>query len=566
MAARHAMTMAAGNPPMNGASYRLRRSAVSGRTPRVHVIGRLSALLLIIALGSRAGAANVDVYVLTGQSNSLGTTADPAESNVGPGSDASEATTRFFWSNVSSANGTYPIGARYGDSAGLIASLQAQQGDGGANSRFWGPEIGFARAMSEAGHDNVMVIKASRGGGGNTLWSKAAFESTSNSGHMYQHVLDTVHAATAELTGAGHTFRIAGLMYLQGESDSLVEAGVAGQRFAELVSNLRIDLPYAANMHSVIGGIAAVGATRDLMRSRQSALAHADPTIDYFTNLDLAGSLYDGLHFNKPAKLEIGRRYAHRFLQAAGELPLIESSGFAAVADAANATRVVFDEFVPDANGPQPGTNLVHEGVFSGLADGLNDRPRVGLLVDASDNRVAFGDRHPLVPSSDLVVGTVDVAPLPRVLRGAASNTASGEGRSVRFTFVDPLQTSRKATVAGVAFELGYVAPEDQITVTFLDAAGSVLHRTGELSTGSFGFVSRDRAGGESLSNIHQVVIAGAPSAAWTIGHARSVETPDFAFQGFRIVPEPSGRILGAVAAIGGWIVRRRQCRLTWGN
>jgi hypothetical protein len=364
-------------------------------------------------------------------------------------------------------------------------------------------------------------------------------------------VLDTVQSATTELTNAGHTFRIAGLMYLQGESDNGAEAGLAGERFAELLANLRSDLPNAANMHAVIGGIAAPGATRDLVRTKQAALAMDSSSIDYFTNLDLAASLYDGLHFNKPAKLEIGRRYAQRFLQAAGEAPLVESAGFDAVAGAAGATQVIFDRYVPDPNGPPPGTNLIHPGVFRGFADGVNGQPRVGLLVDSSTDRVTFGDRHPIVPSSDLVVGSVDLPPPPpRVVASAMGDDFASDRLAIRFTFVDPLQPNRLATVSSVAFELGAIAPADQVTVTLLDVEGDVLHRTGELSNGKFGFVSRQRIGGEAVSNIHQIVIDASLSGGFTLGHASDLLSPDVAFNGFRIVPEPASGMLGSLLLI----------------
>lgn len=520
----------------------------------------IAALLMCLVVASSGSAADVEVYILTGQSNSLGTTADSSESSVTPGSHAADATTRLFWSNVSSVNATYPIGALYGNSGGAIVTLQTQQGDNGANATFWGPEFGFARAMADAGHANVMVIKASRGGGGNTLWSKAAFQGNANSGHMYQHILDTVGAATAELAAAGHTFRIAGLLYLQGESDSAAEAPLAGQRIDELVNNLRIDLPQAATMHAVIGGIAAAGATRDLVRAQQSARALADPTIDYFSNLDLADSLYDGLHFNKSAKLEIGRRFAQRFRQAAGELPLIEPTDFAAVAGAADATRLVFDHYVPDVDGPSPGTNLAHAGVFSGFADGVNGQPRVGVLAATSDGSVIFGDRHPAVPSSDLIVGSVALPnPPPRIVASAIESEISS-GRLLSLTFVDPLDLNRPATVSSVAFELGHLVPEDQATATFLDVHGNVLHRTGELSNGAFGFVSRSAVGGAATSNIHQVVIAGSSTAGWTLGHASDVSVADLAFQGFRVVPEPTGCALTLAALFTLAVGRRRRC------
>ncbi|RIK87435.1 MAG: hypothetical protein DCC67_01845 [Planctomycetota bacterium] len=537
---------------------RLSSAALNGRRLVFGAITCLWASHVLAMRGCALNAAEIDVYVLTGQSNMLGTTADPQESDRSPGSGSAYASTRFFWSNVSSANGSYPISNLYGSSAGSITTLQVQQGDGRANTEFWGPEFGFARAMADAGHTDLMLIKASRGGGGNTLWSKSALLANLASGHMYQHVLDTVNAATAELARAGHTFRIAGLLYLQGESDSAAEASISGQRLAELVGNLRADFPQAAALHAVVGGIAAPGATRDLVRSRQAAEALADPTIDYFSNLDLAGSLYDGLHFDKSAKLEIGRRFALRFLQAGGHLPLVESVGFSAVADAPDAIRVVFDNYVPDVDGPLPGTNLVQQGQFRGFVDGVNGQQQVGLLVETSDNRVTFGDRHPQLPSSDLIVGSVGLPPPPpRVVGDAAGATPAG--RAITFTFVDPHNPHRLATVASVAFDVGFVVPEDQIVATFLDFAGNVLYRTGELSNGSFGFVSRDRLGGAAQSNIHQVVISGSLTAGWTIGHAGDGTVADLAFQGFRAVPEPGACVLGAAMCAVFAMHRRRS-------
>ncbi|MDG2470035.1 MAG: hypothetical protein P8M80_12200 [Pirellulaceae bacterium] len=83
-----------------------------------------------------------DVYILTGQSNSLGTTAS-SESMPSPGTNPADSTTSLFWSNVNASNNAYPP-VLYGDSGGAITTLQTQQGDGGSNPTFWGPEFGFA--------------------------------------------------------------------------------------------------------------------------------------------------------------------------------------------------------------------------------------------------------------------------------------------------------------------------------------------------------------------------------------------------------------------------------------
>lgn len=283
--------------------------AIDSGDERRRIVVVIPRILGWIALGTALVAApahadHIRVYVLTGQSNSLGTTSDPNEPDVTPGEGEADAQTMFYWSNVSTS---YPPFTLYGDSGGRIVALQAQQGAGN-NPMFWGPEFGFARAMYDAGERGIMIVKVSRGGGGNTWWSKA------DGGLMYSHLVEQVDQAVTVLATQGHTFDIVGLMYLQGESDDSYEASVSGERLGALIENLRHDLPRAEGMRAVIGGIAPAGENRDVVRAQQAALAASDPTIDYFSNLDLRWSLYDGIHFNKAAKLIVGERYAAVFL------------------------------------------------------------------------------------------------------------------------------------------------------------------------------------------------------------------------------------------------------------
>lgn len=230
----------------------MRGPMISFRPP----VFRVLAAAAVLAGGGSAMADHVRLFVLTGQSNSLGTTA-AGEADVSPGSDPADAHVRFFWHNRADAV------TSLGDSGGVFVPLQAQQGGYYSGSAtHWGPEIAFGRTLYRAGVRNFGIIKASRGGGGNTLWSK------DDGGHMYSHLVSTVQAATDALVADGHTFEIAGLLYVQGESDGAAEADIAGQRFKKFVENLRSDLPEAAGMRAVIGGIAAAGGTRDTVRAR----------------------------------------------------------------------------------------------------------------------------------------------------------------------------------------------------------------------------------------------------------------------------------------------------------
>lgn len=247
------------------------------------------------------------IYILTGQSNALGTDNGP-EINKLPGYDPADAQVLFWWHNVS--GDLYGVSASpgnsIGSSGGFWRTLRAQPAWTNIYANVgnaWGPEINFARAMFHAGETNLAVIKAARGGGGNSFWSR-----TNADNHMYIHVTNTVHAACRRLVADGHSFKIAGLLYLQGESDNSAEQALAGVRFKQMVDNLRADLPHAAAMHGfMLGNLATPGT-----RARQEAIAAAHPDyLHYADILDLADELVaDNLHHNRKAKLVTGARFA----------------------------------------------------------------------------------------------------------------------------------------------------------------------------------------------------------------------------------------------------------------
>lgn len=263
--------------------------------------------LIFLSLCSHMDAKHIKIYLLTGQSNSLGTTADKKDKTASkPPVDPNDKRIPFFWSNRSTAAADGPA-AIIGDSGGEITTLKEQQGQG-KNPTFWGPEINFGRTLYSRGERDFLIMKASRGGGGNSHWVKGK--------QMHQHILKTVATATAQLDKAGHTYEFTCLLYLQGESDSNKEAAISGQRFLELFNNLKTELPNASHMKAIIGGIGAAGSRRDIVRQQQKSLAAKHPDISYFSNLDLAKHLYDRLHFDKTAKLTIGERFAESALKA----------------------------------------------------------------------------------------------------------------------------------------------------------------------------------------------------------------------------------------------------------
>ena len=260
-------------------------------------------MLLSLAPGL-ARAEHYKLFILTGEANALGMTLD-GQPDPHPVSDPADAGVILFWQNQVDA------GTPLGDSGNVFVPLQTQQGGLYAGSpTHWGPEIGFARSLYRAGVRDFGVIKVATGAGGNTDWSKA------DNGFMYSELVATVTTAINELLGNGDTFEIASLLYVQGESDSAAEAALAGARLGTLVSDLQSELPNSATMHTLIGGIAAAGASRDTVRSQQSALAAGDPEISYIDNLDLQAELVDALYLDQNGKQRLGERFSRALVDA----------------------------------------------------------------------------------------------------------------------------------------------------------------------------------------------------------------------------------------------------------
>ena len=330
-------------------------------------------VLLVTCSESPARAVVLNVYILTGQSNSLGTTAGEGSTPAlyGPGADSADASTRFFWSNVDSNNTVYPP-VLYGDSGHVITTLAIQQGDRGTNPAFWGPEFGFARTMAAVGKSNVMIIKAGRGGGGNTWWDKAAFDTNPNAGHMWGQLRDTVGAAITTARNAGYQVNVDGLLYLQGESNSATEASLADVRLSNLTANLRgyINANFgnaASHMQTVVGEISTsssgVGITTT---SLQRSLADSRPDMHFVQTHDQSLKS-DGLHFGRDAKLEIGQRFADAFLDLQHRPASIlarYAADLAAPTDVPHPSTEGWTETGAAASGPTPNVTL------AGVTDG----------------------------------------------------------------------------------------------------------------------------------------------------------------------------------------------------
>ena len=503
----------------------------------------LQLLASVLAVTQAAAATPVDVYILTGQSNSLGTTV--LENEYTPGTHPADSVIRFFWANANGGTG-YPL-TLIGTSINLFLPLQMQQG-GFGSPYFWGPEFGFARTLYDAGRTNFVIIKASNAGGGNTLWDKTTFDTNHVLAPMWGHVSNTVYTALGKLVASNRTFNVRGLLYIQGEGNTTSEAVIAGSRFSLLFSNLMaaINTTYpgtATGMRAVIGEIAAsqYSANSQTTTTQQVAVAYSNNAIAFVSTRDQPLKS-DNLHFPKSAKLEIGRRMANCFLGR----PTIVSVGFDAVTNATDATPLIFERYVPDTNGIADGVNLNAPGLFTGFGDGANGQPRAGLLVSGSAGRVVFADYSGTNITSDIACGQYDF-----VGHGLPADWTDS-GTAVSFAFADPTNQATSALVSAAAFELVSPATSSSVTVSLCDGRGDLLYTSGVITNGRFGFEAHEAFSEMLTSAVARVTLQGATNVLWTIGHITDGGVPDFAWNGWRIplgyeqwsfqIPDPAQR------------------------
>lgn len=297
---------------------------VATALPRaVAVAGHLAVVSLLVLLPSiSAPAKTLRLFVLTGQSNSLGTPTTTDTNMILPRvlAHPADAQVPFFWDNT--ADGT-PAGDAGLGASGSWTNICPQQGGYYAGSdNHWGPEVGFARLLWDAGYRDFGIVKASRGGGGNSFWNK-----TNADHHMYDKVVNTVSNAVLALPPGYTNQQIVGLLYVQGESNNSTEANEADVRFSMLLANLQTDLGNATGMKAVFGQIASdTSGNRATTTAKQYALAAARADVGFAQSTGLAVHNVDGqsVHYNADSLIILGERMASEAMQlgALPELPL----------------------------------------------------------------------------------------------------------------------------------------------------------------------------------------------------------------------------------------------------
>lgn len=184
--------------------------------------------ILCLAMTSVAMAKTFTVFVLTGQSNSLGA----IKGNFASFDNLLPTPRVKFWHNNF---GKYCTGEDSVSWEYVFPQFESEI--------VMGPEYGFSqelqsfyKSIGDESIEDIGIIKASRDGGGNSNWIKGQ-------GDAYTIVLDTIKMALSQLPEKGYNeVRFAGLLYLQGESDKGEEITSSSVRLLDFVKNIKEDI------------------------------------------------------------------------------------------------------------------------------------------------------------------------------------------------------------------------------------------------------------------------------------------------------------------------------------
>lgn len=270
------------------------------------------------------------LYILTGQSNSLGAVKDSPL-------NASMLTAYQSEGLLFNGNMNKDSGVRFEtDPTWQIVAPQKPDGSGYNNNPCMGPEYGFSYIMENKdwgaqllGEDGTLaVVKGSLDGGGNGCWLQDA--------NAYKSLLGSVKESIQDAVALGYSnISLDGLMYLQGESNGASEASQAATRFTNFIGYLKSDLqswltenPQLTGITLSFDGNTVTGEPRLGTDARQTTegqfleLATSNDMINadkngkghVLTN-DLAVTNCDGLnvHYTGNSQLTIGARYAYAF-------------------------------------------------------------------------------------------------------------------------------------------------------------------------------------------------------------------------------------------------------------
>jgi len=179
-----------------------------------------------------------------------------------------------------------------------------------------GPEIAFGHAIAKAlPDDDVRLVKYAING--TALYNDWAL----TTGPCYVGFMTAAQGALADLEAKQVPYEIAGMLWLQGESDAVENMGAEYEKnLAAFIDQMRTefntpDMPFIiARVRDFYGK----GAQAKMVRDAQQSLSETMPQVAWFDTDDL-NPLVNGGHYGLAGTIEIGNRFAQSYLETASE-------------------------------------------------------------------------------------------------------------------------------------------------------------------------------------------------------------------------------------------------------
>jgi hypothetical protein len=275
--------------------------------------------LFLFALGAAtclaAPAVERTVLIVAGQSNLLNWHADATALP----SHAADAHVAFFFHTGAPPSKAGQMSTPFNaTSAGAWTTLRPQRQDPYVRycRDFFGPEMSLGRTLQDDGVPPLGIVKV--GYFGSSLAEDWRPDATAGN-RLYALLLTQVQRAFDALAARGESARLAGIFWLQGETDGVrLDSATAYEAhlrtfLARLRQNLAYAVPGSGPVPVVLGRVGPPPARgyphQELVRNAQVRVAESLPRTAWVDTDDLPRDT-DGVHLLAPGVLSLGQRWA----------------------------------------------------------------------------------------------------------------------------------------------------------------------------------------------------------------------------------------------------------------